>query len=172
MPIPTCFVTRQVLPRERGLGTHDLSKNSSVIKSFNIRFGERIIVNSIGLSNVVGTVPVHTSPASSERASMVRGALTVGMSDTGAGAIQASVTTGDTYLEERGIAHVDILKIDVEGAEMSVLHGFENTLARGAIDLVQFEYGAINLVTLDLLSGFTHSSGSVAMRWAKCIRRG
>ena len=37
---------------------------------------------------------------------------------------------------------------------MSVLHGFENTLARGAIDLVQFEYGAINLVTLDLLSGF------------------
>ena len=85
---------------------------------------------------------------------MVRGALTVGMSDAGAETIQASVTTGDAYLRERGIAHVDILKIDVEGAEMSVLHGFEDTFAHGAIDLVQFEYGGINLVTLDLLSRF------------------
>jgi FkbM family methyltransferase len=124
------------------------------LRAATAHLGERILVNPIGLSNVIGTVPVHTSPISSERASIVRGALTVGMSDTGAETIQASVTTGDAYLQERGIAHVDILKIDVEGAEMSVLHGFANTFARGAIDLVQFEYGGINLVTLDLLSGF------------------
>jgi FkbM family methyltransferase len=124
------------------------------LRAATARLGERIIVNSIGLSNAVGTVSVHTSPVSSERASMVRDALTVGMSDAGAETIQASVTTGDAYLCERGIAHIDILKIDVEGAEMSVLHGFEDTFARGAIDLVQFEYGGINLATLDLLSRF------------------
>ena len=59
--------------------------------------------------------------------------------------VKARVITGDAYLRERGIKHVDVLKIDVEGAEFAVLHGFADAFALGAIDLVQFEYGALNL---------------------------
>lgn len=38
----------------------------------------------------------------------------------------------DDYVRERGIARVDLLKIDVEGAEASVLAGAERTLERDA----------------------------------------
>jgi FkbM family methyltransferase len=36
--------------------------------------------------------------------------------------------TLDTYLEKQGIQRIDLIKIDVEGAEFSVLRGMENTL--------------------------------------------
>lgn len=38
------------------------------------------------------------------------------------------------------IAHIDILKIDVQGHEYSVLKGGESLIALGAIGLVYFEY--------------------------------
>lgn len=51
------------------------------------------------------------------------------------------VSTGERYCAEQGITHVDVLKIDVEGAEHLVLAGFESLLARQAVGLIQFEYG-------------------------------
>jgi len=55
--------------------------------------------------------------------------------------LQGRVSTGDRYCLEHGIERIDVLKIDVEGAEHRVLAGFESLLARRAIGLVQFEYG-------------------------------
>ncbi len=54
------------------------------------------------------------------------------------------VTTGDIYCANNGIDHIDLLKIDVEGAEHMVLAGFEKMLAERRIDVVQFEYGFVN----------------------------
>ena len=56
----------------------------------------------------------------------------------------AQLVRGDDYLRQHGIEHVDLLKIDVEGAEMHVLRGFEDALRRGAIRVIQFEYGHAN----------------------------
>jgi len=39
---------------------------------------------------------------------------------------------GDDFLRERGIAHVDIMKIDVEGWELQALQGLEETVASSA----------------------------------------
>jgi hypothetical protein len=55
--------------------------------------------------------------------------------------------TGGACLSQHAIDHVDMLKIDVEGAECMVPRGLANAFARGMIDLVQFEYGPINLTT-------------------------
>jgi FkbM family methyltransferase len=52
--------------------------------------------------------------------------------------IEAQVRRGDEVA--RGL-HIDILKIDTEGAELMVLAGFEQTFAERNIDVVQFEYG-------------------------------
>jgi FkbM family methyltransferase len=62
--------------------------------------------------------------------------------------------TGDGYLASQGVGHVDFLKIDVEGMEREVLAGFQASLDRGAIDVVQFEYGRVNILTKALLRDF------------------
>ncbi len=51
------------------------------------------------------------------------------------------LSTGDQYCAEHGIDQIDILKIDVEGAEHLVLEGFDNLLSRQRIRVIQFEYG-------------------------------
>ena len=57
---------------------------------------------------------------------------------------RARVMRGDAYCLEHGIEHIDLLKIDVEGAEHLVLQGFERMFLEQRIGLVQFEYGFVN----------------------------
>ena len=54
---------------------------------------------------------------------------------------QATVqaTSLDDYCREHGIENIDYLKIDVEGAELDVLHGARGLLQREAVSLIQFE---------------------------------
>jgi FkbM family methyltransferase len=42
-------------------------------------------------------------------------------------------------------ADADLLKLDVEGAELDVIRGAADTLARGSIDVIQFEFGGTNI---------------------------
>lgn len=51
------------------------------------------------------------------------------------------MTTLDAYCTRHGIRHVNFIKIDVEGAELDVIHGAWELLSRGAVDHIQFEYG-------------------------------
>lgn len=55
--------------------------------------------------------------------------------------VKAAVETGDSYCKRNFIGEIDILKIDVEGAEHLVLGGFSEMLEGGLIKLIQFEYG-------------------------------
>jgi FkbM family methyltransferase len=65
--------------------------------------------------------------------------------------LEAQVITGDSYVARNHIKHIDLLKIDVEGMEESVLKGFQKTFDQGIIDLVQFEYGRVNIINHFLL---------------------
>ncbi len=49
--------------------------------------------------------------------------------------------TIDRYCDQHDIAHVDFVKLDVEGHELAVLHGARRMLSEGRINVVQFEYG-------------------------------
>ena len=57
---------------------------------------------------------------------------------------RAHVMRGDDYCSENGIEKIDLLKIDVEGAEHLVLQGFERMFSEKRISVVQFEYGFAN----------------------------
>jgi FkbM family methyltransferase len=64
------------------------------------------------------------------------------------------VETGDRYLTQSGIDHVDLLKIDTEGADLLVLQGFGESLSAGRIAAVQFEYGFAAILSGALLERF------------------
>lgn len=53
---------------------------------------------------------------------------------------QVEVRKADSYAAEMGIAKLCLLKCDAEGHDMAVLRGASSLLARGAIDVLQFEY--------------------------------
>lgn len=57
---------------------------------------------------------------------------------------RARVMRGDDYCSENGIETIDLLKIDVEGAEHLVLQGFDRMFSEKRISVVQFEYGFVN----------------------------
>jgi len=54
---------------------------------------------------------------------------------------EVAATTIDSYCERTGISHIDLLKIDVEGAEYQVLLGARHMLEKRAIHCCVFEFG-------------------------------
>lgn len=55
--------------------------------------------------------------------------------------ITVPTITIDSFCQERAIEHIDLLKIDTEGAEYDVLQGAQAMLSKHAIGFIQFEYG-------------------------------
>lgn len=60
----------------------------------------------------------------------------------------------DDYAVEHGLKHIDFLKIDTEGHDLAVLKGASNLIERGAIDLIQFEFGGTHLDSRTFLRDF------------------
>ena len=56
-----------------------------------------------------------------------------------------NITTIDNYCGENGISEIDLLKVDVEGHELSVFKGMKQMLDNGQVKVIQFEYGGCNL---------------------------
>lgn len=54
---------------------------------------------------------------------------------------QVNTITVDAYCETHGVEKIDLLKIDVEGAEYQVLRGAERMLNEGRIGCCVFEFG-------------------------------
>lgn len=64
------------------------------------------------------------------------------------------VERGDDVMERAGVEHIDLLKIDAEGADLAVLRGFERTMARAGISVIQFEYGFACVLSRSFLLDF------------------
>lgn len=52
-----------------------------------------------------------------------------------------SFKTLDSFCTENHVGRISFLKIDTEGNELSVLHGAQQYVGAGKIDMIQFEYG-------------------------------
>jgi len=54
---------------------------------------------------------------------------------------KVSMTTIDEEVYSNGVENVSLLKIDVEGYESEVIKGASESLKKGLVDCIQFEYG-------------------------------
>jgi FkbM family methyltransferase len=110
-----------------------------------------------GLSDAQGEIELHCFGSASGLTSMIDYPHADQLDRS---TVSARVIRGDQYLQEHGITHVDFLKIDVEGVEDRVLRGLQSFLAAGAVDIVQFEYGRVNILTGYLLRNFYQDLGA------------
>ncbi|MBX4209212.1 FkbM family methyltransferase [Candidatus Parcubacteria bacterium] len=68
--------------------------------------------------------------------------------------IKIPMISVDSYAKENDVSHIDFLKADVEGYEFSVIKGGEGMLAKGAIDMIQFEFSGASASARTFLKGF------------------
>jgi FkbM family methyltransferase len=101
--------------------------------SRNVGHIEAIRPHGVALGAVVGVVRMSVDE-NSETNSVVR-------SDDPGASSDVSITTIDDFSSQTGIAHIDVLKIDVEGHELQVLEGASSMLRAGRIDCVYVEVG-------------------------------
>jgi FkbM family methyltransferase len=115
----------------------------------NVDQKENIIVNEFGLLDKNGDVRVKHYPGHSELSSVINYPHSADHV-----VATARVAMGDLYAKEHSVDHIDFLKIDVEGSEHLVLNGFSETITGKRVDIIQFEYGLVNILTKFLLIDF------------------
>jgi FkbM family methyltransferase len=60
----------------------------------------------------------------------------------------------DDVLNDLGLSHVDLLKIDTEGNEFNVLIGAENSIRNGMISVIHFEFNEMNVISRTFFKDF------------------
>jgi FkbM family methyltransferase len=74
-----------------------------------------------------------------------------------------SVRTLDGYCRERGLDHIHLVKVDVEGHELDVFFGAQEMFSRQAIDVVMFEFGGASIDTRVFFQDFYYFFQDYAM---------
>jgi FkbM family methyltransferase len=67
---------------------------------------------------------------------------------------RVQLTTLDQFMQTRALSRIHLLKLDTEGNELSVLRGAQQALDLHQIDIIQFEFNEMNLVSRVLFSDY------------------
>jgi len=101
-------------------------------------------LNRCGLGDKEGEMILHAPAPGSELGSFSRRRLdhfgmVVGHSE------KVQITTVDAYCKRNNIVKIDLLKVDIEGHEMTVFNGARAMLTTGKIREILFEFGGANI---------------------------
>jgi FkbM family methyltransferase len=124
---------------------HLFEPQKTCFSTLNEKFTEKNIrLNNFGLSDKASTGTLYKDSDQSGLASVYKRDLKhhnieMNISE------EIQLETGISYIEKNKIINVNLMKIDVEGHELSVFAGFGDFLHSDNIDFIQFEYGGANL---------------------------
>jgi FkbM family methyltransferase len=103
---------------------------SSIEKTFKLYPDMRLSVNQIAVGDVNGAVFLEIDQAQS-------GASHISTRQQG---LEVPCVTIDEYIENRGVSSVELLKLDIEGFELTALRGAKVALGERKIKAIYFEY--------------------------------
>ena len=134
---------------------HSFEPSAFTFESLKKSYGAdpRAVLNNVGLGREAGSLTLYSNEDGSGLASLYNRRLDhfgIAMSQTET----VAITTLDAYCEQNAVAHIDLLKLDVEGHELDVLAGAQEMLRRSAIDAVTFEFGGCNIDSRHFLQDF------------------
>lgn len=114
-----------------------------------------LTLNNFGLSEKQGASSIfyYKNDASTGHASIFKNVFDL----HDAGPLDESpimLATLDNYCAEKKIDHINFLKIDTEGNDYFALKGASNMLRQGNIDVIQFEFNEMNVISKVFLKDF------------------
>lgn len=138
------ITTRQFLSSFPSATIHAFEPHPTLFAKLSETFhgSERVVLNNCGLGNACGTLTFNQSSdlgSSSFLAFDKTSPYVAGIRLSTESSMQANVLTVDSYCRERGVNHIHLLKLDIQGFEPQVLEGSVEMLSRGAIDCIQLE---------------------------------
>ncbi len=108
-----------------------------------------VSINNVGLGADTRTIDLYFYPKRTDRSSAYL--LNDGFTKE---QVKASVIPGDEYVEQNNIDEIAFLKLDVEGMEMEVIHGFERSLRSGVVKAIQIEHTPSHVLSRHFLKDF------------------
>ena len=121
-----------------------------------------VVLNNFGLGEKAGDFMLYSDSPGSVLASLSQRrldhfGLNLNCSET------VRIETLDHYCELNQIHHIDLLKLDVEGHELSVVKGGRVMFEQHAIDMVTFEFGGCNIDTRSYFQDFWYFFQEIGM---------
>lgn len=115
-----------------------------------------ILCYKIGFSNQKSSSEIfsYKSDEVSEHASLYKEVMSEIHNDKSISSFQINLETLDEFSKENKIENIDFLKIDTEGHEYSVLSGALNLIKTKSIDVIQFEFNEMNVISRTFLKDF------------------
>jgi FkbM family methyltransferase len=125
----TMLMAKRVGPRGSVI-SFEPTQNSLDLLRRNIQLNgfDNVVAENLALSDYNGAARFHEGPPGYEVYNSIGRITHPSAKDQSFTARSVSCVTLDDYLAARNIEKVDVIKIDVEGAELSVLRGMEKTL--------------------------------------------
>ena len=116
---------------------------------------------NIGCSDIEGECTLYDYNGGSAHASLNRSVISEIHKKEPVG-YRVSVVRLDDFLQSKhNVPHIRLLKTDTEGNDLNVLRGAQRLITQNAIDIIQFEFNEMNVLTrvffkdfIDLLSNF------------------
>jgi FkbM family methyltransferase len=112
-----------------------------------------ITCHQLALGKEPGSARLFVDRVGSSRASLVEETFNV-IQRPATESFEVTVATVDDVAAAQSIDRIDVIKVDVEGHELSVLQGAKGLLTRAAVDVVQFEFGEANVASRTYLRDF------------------
>jgi FkbM family methyltransferase len=104
---------------------------------------------NMGCDHIAGLTTLYddeTKEGGTTHASLYRNALEQ-LHNKQVSSWDIQVTTLDQFFADQGIPKVHLLKIDTEGNELRVLEGAHQSIANQVIDVIQFEFNQMNVIS-------------------------
>ncbi len=106
---------------------------------------------NVGLSDRPGTAQLIDHATSANDFGSVHASLHPGVIDgihhAQPAEVRVEITTVDAFMESEHVPRLNLLKVDAEGHELAILRGAKHAIMSGKVDVVQFEFNEMNVMS-------------------------